>query len=92
MGRFRSTEETLDEDLAFGRSARRVFGIAGFRSKNAALHGRSDGQVDCRMGTVDSPAKQAMAKEMASANSEMSKANMRGACKHYMKAQQMSAK
>lgn len=43
-------------------------------------------------GTPDSPGKFAMNKEMAAANTDMSKGNMRGACKHYMKAQKMSAK
>jgi hypothetical protein len=39
----------------------------------------------------DSPAKMGMNKEMAAANMDMSKGNMRGACMHYMKAQKMSA-
>lgn len=38
-------------------------------------------------GTPDTPAKMAMNKEMAMANTDMSKGNMRGACMHYMKAQ-----
>ncbi|TPQ24980.1 hypothetical protein C2U70_32700 [Bradyrhizobium guangdongense] len=38
-------------------------------------------------GTADTPAKMAMNKEMAMANTDMSKGNMRGACGHYMKAQ-----
>jgi hypothetical protein len=37
--------------------------------------------------TPDTPAKMAMNKEMAMANTDMSKGNMRGACMHYMKAQ-----
>jgi hypothetical protein len=35
----------------------------------------------------EGPGKMAIAKEMSMAKSEMSKGNMRGACKHYMKAQ-----
>ena len=35
----------------------------------------------------DGPAKMAMGKEMAMANADMSNGNMRGACRHYMKAQ-----
>lgn len=54
--------------------------------------GEAIGKAMTAMGTVDSPGKQAMAKEMAAANTEMSKGNMRGACKHYMKAQTMGAK
>lgn len=38
----------------------------------------------------DSPGKMAMMKEMAMANTQMSKGDMRGACKSYMKAQKMS--
>ena len=37
----------------------------------------------------DGPNKMAMGKHMGMANSEMSKGNMRGACKHYMSAQQV---
>ena len=37
----------------------------------------------------DGPKKMGMNKEMAMANGEMSKGNMRGACKHYAKAQMM---
>lgn len=40
-------------------------------------------------GMPDSPAKTGMNKEMAAANMDMSKGNMRGACTHYMKAQKM---
>jgi hypothetical protein len=36
------------------------------------------------------PAKAAMMKEMGAANAAMSKGDMRGACKSYMRAQQMS--
>ena len=35
----------------------------------------------------DGPAKVAMGKEIAMANADMSKGNMRGGCMHYMKAQ-----
>jgi hypothetical protein len=38
---------------------------------------------------ADSPGKMAMMKEMAMANTQMSKGDMRGACKSYMKAQKM---
>lgn len=38
----------------------------------------------------DGPGKMAMGKQMGMANMEMSKGNMRGACKHYMNAQKMS--
>jgi hypothetical protein len=37
----------------------------------------------------DGPSKMAMGKELAMANGEMSKGNMRGACMHYMKVQKM---
>jgi hypothetical protein len=37
----------------------------------------------------DGPMKMGMNKEIAAANTEMSKGNMGGACKHYMKAQMM---
>ncbi|KRQ02398.1 hypothetical protein [Bradyrhizobium manausense] len=38
-------------------------------------------------GTADTPAKMAMNKEMAMANTDMSMGKMKGACMHYMKAQ-----
>lgn len=38
-------------------------------------------------GMPDTPAKMASNKEMAMANMDMSKGNMKGACMHYMKAQ-----
>jgi hypothetical protein len=38
----------------------------------------------------DSPKKQAMMKEIGAANTAMSKGDMRGACKSYMRAQQMA--
>jgi len=41
-------------------------------------------------GMPDSPGKMAMAKEIGMANTQMSKGNMRGACKHYMNVQKMS--
>ena len=37
----------------------------------------------------DGPGKMGMMKEMAMANTQMSKGDMRGACKSYMKAQKM---
>ncbi|MBC7579738.1 MAG: hypothetical protein H7312_20610 [Tardiphaga sp.] len=37
----------------------------------------------------DSPGKMGMMKEMAMANTQMSKGDMRGACKSYMRAQKM---
>jgi hypothetical protein len=37
----------------------------------------------------DGPNKMAMGKHMGMANSEMSKGNMSGACKHYMEAQKV---
>jgi hypothetical protein len=37
----------------------------------------------------DGPNKMAMGKHMGMANTEMSKGNMRAACKHYMSAQQV---
>jgi IMP dehydrogenase/GMP reductase len=43
------------------------------------------------MGGADTPAKIATRKEMALANTDMSKGNMRGACSHYMKAQKAMA-
>ena len=42
-------------------------------------------------GMPESPGRMALNKEVAMANTEMSKGNMRGACKHYMNAQRMSA-
>jgi len=42
-------------------------------------------------GMPESPGRMALNKEVAMANTEMSKGNMRGACKHYMNAQKMSA-
>ncbi len=42
-------------------------------------------------GMADGPGKMAMAKEMGAANMAMSKGDMRGACKSYMKVQKMSA-
>ena len=39
---------------------------------------------------MDSPGKMAMMKEMAMANTQMSKGDMKGACKSYMRAQKMS--
>ena len=39
----------------------------------------------------DSSGKMAMMKEMAMANTQMSKGDMKGACKSYMKAQKMGA-
>ena len=39
----------------------------------------------------DGPGKMGMMKEMAMANTQMSKGDMKGACKSYMKAQKMAA-
>jgi hypothetical protein len=48
-------------------------------------------KTNSMMATMqDGQAKMGMAKEMGMANSELSKGNMRGACKHYMSAQKMS--
>jgi hypothetical protein len=41
-------------------------------------------------GMPDGPAKMAMARETGMVNTEISKGNMRGACKHYMNMQKMS--
>ena len=38
----------------------------------------------------DTPGKAAMMREMGAANAAMAKGDMRGACKSYMRAQQMS--
>ena len=38
-------------------------------------------------GTADTPAKTAMNKEMAMANTDMSNGKMKSACMHYMKSQ-----
>jgi hypothetical protein len=43
------------------------------------------------MNMPDTPAKRAADKEMGMANAEMSKGNMKGACKHYMMAQQAAS-
>ena len=40
----------------------------------------------------DGPSKMAMGKEMGMANMEMSKGDMRKACKHYMDSQKMGTK
>ncbi len=40
----------------------------------------------------DGPGKMAMMKEMGMANTAMSKGDMRGACKSYMRAQKMGSK
>jgi hypothetical protein len=40
-------------------------------------------------GMPDGAGKMGMTKEMAMANSDMSKGNMKGGCMHYMKAQKM---
>jgi hypothetical protein len=40
-------------------------------------------------GIPDGPGKMAMAREIGMANMEMSKGNMRGACRHYMGAQKI---
>jgi hypothetical protein len=40
----------------------------------------------------ESPIKMAMMKEMGTANTAMSKGDMRGACKSYIRAQKMGAK
>lgn len=40
---------------------------------------------------ADGPGKMAMMKEMSNANMAMSKGDMRGACKSYMRAQKMGA-
>jgi hypothetical protein len=45
--------------------------------------------VTATQSMPDSPKKFAMMKEMAAANTAMSKGDMRGACKSYMKAQKM---
>jgi hypothetical protein len=37
----------------------------------------------------EGPGKMAIMKEVGMANTDMSKGNMRGACKHYMKSQKM---
>jgi hypothetical protein len=49
------------------------------------LHERKHGQA-----RRESPGKAAMMKEMGAANAAMAKGDMRGACKSYMRAQQMS--
>jgi hypothetical protein len=43
------------------------------------------------MGGEDTPAKIATRKSMSLANSDMSKGNMRGACKHYFNAEKSMA-
>ena len=62
------------------------------KSKMMACSGENMGKSMTAMGTVDTPAKMAMAKEMSAANSDMSKGKMRSACMHYTKAQRMGAK
>lgn len=62
-------------------------------AKMMACTGENMGKsVTSASSMPDSPKKMAMMKEMAAANTAMSKGDMRGACKSYMKAQKMAAK
>jgi hypothetical protein len=61
-------------------------------AKPMACTGENIGKsVTAASSMPDSPKKMAMMKEMAAANTAMSKGDMRGACKSYMKAQKMAA-
>ena len=60
------------------------------KQKATACTGENIGKsVTATSAMPDSPKKFAMMKEMAAANTAMSKGDMRGACKSYMKAQKM---
>jgi hypothetical protein len=54
-------------------------------SENMAKH------VSTVSAMPESPSKMAMMKEMGAANAAMSKGDMRGACKNYMRAQNMGS-
>jgi hypothetical protein len=60
------------------------FGEDGCTSENMAKLVASSNAM------AESPGKAAMMKEMGAANAAMAKGDMRGACKSYMRAQQMS--
>jgi hypothetical protein len=62
-------------------------------AKMTACTGENMGKsVNAAAAMPDGPAKFGIMKEMAAANTAMSKADMRGACKSYMRAQKMGAK
>ena len=65
--------------------------VAPASAKMMSCSGANMMKSSAGMGSMmEGPAKWGMNKEMAMANMEMSKGNMRGACMHYMKAQKMS--
>jgi hypothetical protein len=71
-----------------------MFSALAFTPASAAMMactGDNMAKTNMMMPTMaDGPAKMGMGKEMAMANTDMSKGNMRGGCMHYMKAQKMS--
>ena len=61
-------------------------------AKMMACTGENLGKsITATAATPDSPKKMAVLKEMAAANTALSKGDARGACKNYMKAQKMAA-
>ena len=66
--------------------------VAPASAKMMACSGENMAKTTTMMTTMaDGPGKMGMSKEIGMANADMSKGNMRGACMHYMKAQQMGA-
>jgi hypothetical protein len=66
--------------------------VAPASAKMMACSGENMAKTTTMMTTMaDGPGKMGMSKEVGMANADMSKGNMRGACMHYMKAQQMGA-
>jgi hypothetical protein len=69
-----------------------MFSALAFTPASAAMMGcTTDNMTKSMMMSTSmmGPGKMGMDKEMAMANMDMSKGNMRGACMHYMKAQKM---
>ena len=61
-------------------------------AKMMACTGENLGKsITATASTPDSPKKMAVLKEMAAANTALSKGDAKGACKNYMKAQKMAA-
>jgi hypothetical protein len=62
-----------------------------FAAKTTACTSENMAKLVTSSNTMpDTPAKAAMMKEMGAANAAMAKGDMRGACKSYMRAQQIS--
>jgi hypothetical protein len=68
-----------------------VLAVSPASAKMMACTGENMAKFVTSTGAMpDSPGKFAKMKEMGAANTAMSKGDMRGACKSYMRAQQMS--